>query len=167
MGVCYHYINYSKREYFAISALGGADKFSGIGRTLAARAFELMITKHNPETRTGRYAICGRWHGDQLGIDGDDFNPEWDMILDEFRNIGPDLIMMLYEVDGFEPIADAATKDTFFFMQLCHLVLTNQTPRLADEMQLFFGARYPKKFAELCRESPWFVPKNLSISTNG
>lgn len=165
MGVYYHYINHSKREYFAISALGGAIKFSAIGHNLAARAFGLLIARPNPETHMGMYRICGRWCDDNVVLDGDDYNPEWDTITDTYRNIGPDLIPMLVEVDGFEPIAQAASSDDWFFMELSYLTISGQTPQLEAEMIRVFGEGYRSRYGMLCRENSWFNPQNLGLDS--
>ena len=162
MGTYFHYVNFTRRERFSISALGGGDKFSAVGRTLAARAFEVMLTMRGSANLPDSYepARC-RWGGDEVAVVGDDSDPDWEAIRTGFVDIGANVILMLMEVDGFEPVREAAERDASLFMQLCHLATTGQSRPLEGELERHFGEDFRRKYKQLCEERVWFEPLNV------
>lgn len=163
MGVYYHYANFTKRERFSIGALGGEVKRSNLGYSLASRAFHLMLAGQpggvvGPVSR----GTIGRWAGDSIAILGDDITPDWGKIRDEFVNIEANAIILVYQVDGFEKLGDAAEREDSLFMELCHLVVTRQATELEWHMKQRFGTPYLQKYKELCAQRIWFEPKDLA-----
>ena len=151
MGVSYHYVNRARREHFAASALGGGDKRAALGRTLAARAFHLMLLPDHP---------AGRWAGDPITLLGDS-DPGWNEIRDHYTDVRAHAIRAVFEEDGFAPLGEAAATSDGLFMSLAHLALTRQLPALDDGLRAAFGADYPKHYARLCDTRPWFRPADL------
>lgn len=161
MGTYFHYVNFTRRERFRISALGGGDKFSAVGRTLAARAFEVMLTRRGPSDPRDSYDACCGWGGDQVAVVGDDREPDWEAIRTNYVDIGANVILLLIEVDGFERVAEAAGQDINLFMQLCHLATTGQSELLEKELARHFGKDFRRKYKQLCEERVWFEPLNV------
>lgn len=145
MGVYFHYANYTKRERFHIDALGGGIKRSAVGRTLASRAFHLLLLDEPRRT----VKDVGRWKGDSIAIVGDDYLPDWDKFMQEFVDIAANTIVLLYRTDGFQTIAEAAETESRLFMQLCHLVVTRQVLDLERHMKERFGERFLRRYQEI------------------
>ena len=162
MGTTYHYANLTKREWFSAGAFGENSKFSGLGRTLAARAFDLLLIIGGQPTDAAGPARTGRWAGDAVGIIGDD-HPEWLRYLDEFVLLDADVLALVYRHDGFDGIAAAARSDTVLFMQLCHLAVTRQVPQFEAHLKQHFGGNFLNRYAALFREVTWFRPKDLGL----
>ena len=168
MGIFYHYANFTKRERFAVCALGGGSKIQVLGRTLAARAFHLLTVDRTRPDRDG-YVSMGRghWARDSIAIVGDDLMPDFEHFQADFIDIAADVILIIFDEDGFEAIGEAATQDDMLFMQLCYLVATRQGLRLEVPMRAKFGGDYLKRYKELCRQNVWFSPKDLAASAGG
>ena len=145
--------------------MGGGMKFNCIGNTLAARAFELMLTstKARDHQPSGPHSMLGHWSGDSVAILGDDTEPDWERIKREFADIEASVILLVFEVDGFERLGEAAATDDTLFMELCHLVVTKQAPALAYSLQDRFGPKFLNRYGQLCQEMPWFRPKDLVV----
>jgi len=160
MGVYYHYFNFTKRERFCIDALGGGVKSAAIGRTLAARAFDLMLVGL-PHDRS--HAFNGRWAFDSVALVGDDALPteQWEQLRDEFADVTADAITTLFKSDGFEELGTAAERNDPLFLQLCHLVATRQLPALEPQMSWRFGDGFLKRYKELMLKHPSFVAVDL------
>ena len=161
MGAYFHYVNHTKKEFFAIDTLGGGSKFSDIGYSLTARAFSLLVIKPIPDFTWFNHRICGRWYGNNVALEPDDSNPDWEKIM-AYADISADVAVMLYEIDGFQPLADVAKHDDNLFLQLVYLVVTQQAPDLERELVLHFGVSYQTRYNELSAKS-WQQPKNLTI----
>ena len=161
MGTYFHYVNFTKRERFRISALGGGDKLSNVGLNLAARAFELMLTRRPAEEFKKLPDLCGRWAGDEVAVVGDDWDSGWDAIQKDYVDIGANVLLMLMEFDGFEPVGEAAERDASLFMQLCHLATTAQSGALEKEMEKHFGGDFRRTYKQMCRERSWFAPLDV------
>ena len=160
MGVYYHYFNFSKRERFAIDALGGNSKWGGIGRTLAARAFELMLVgvPHDRSPAPG-----GRWAFDSVAVVGDDTMPieQWERLSEEFVDVSADAIAAVFRADGFAELGAAAEREDRLFLQLCYLVATRQLPALEPFMRQRFGDAFLKRYKALTEKHPRFVAVDL------
>jgi hypothetical protein len=150
MSVYYHYVHLSKKERFAVDSLGGGIKRSSLGRTLAGRAFHLMLEN-----------VSGRWAGDNIVIMGDDVIPDWEQITAEFIDIEANAILTVFQADGFDEIRASAAHDNGFFMQLCHMVITGQAIEMEVQLQEMCGGSYQKRYAQLCQKRTWFLPKNV------
>ena len=150
MGIYYYYVNLSKSEMFAVDALGGGVRRSALGRTLAARAFHLMLTSEG-----------GRWAGDSVAIIGDDIAPDWQRIASEFANIQANAILTVFNSDGFEELAERATTDSRLMLQLCYLVSTGQAPELERDLNQICDDNYRKRYAALSKQHPHFHGINL------
>ncbi|NMC19092.1 MAG: hypothetical protein GYA33_01620 [Thermogutta sp.] len=162
MGVYFHYANLTKRERFAVNSLGGGIKFSALGRTLAARAFHLLMVSMGEFGRTTSAPMGpGHWAADSIAIVGDDLVPDWEGFKNDFTDIEADVIVLVFNADGFEEIGAAAAKDDALFMQLCYLVSTRQAMRLEPHMRERFGTNFLQRYKDLCRDRTWFVPKDL------
>lgn len=164
MGIYYHYANLTKRERFAVDSLGGGVKFSALGRTLAARAFHLLVVSLGQPRQSEQPVPMGpgHWAADSIAIVGDDLLLDWEGFKSEFADIEANAIVLVFNSDGFNEIGQAAAEDDSFFMQLCYLVSTRQAIRLEPYMRERFGANYLQRYKELCREVAWFTPKDLS-----
>ena len=163
MGVYFHYANFSKRERFAIDAIGGGINRGAVGRTLAARAFHLLLMG---EPAPGQHVTPGRpgyWAGDSIAIVGDDHLPDWEQFKVDFTDIDPDVILLVFDFDGFDEIGEAAENYTSHFMQLCYLVATRQALALDQHLRRRFGARYMKRYQDLCRERPYTKSADLAF----
>jgi hypothetical protein len=160
MGTTYSYANLTQREWFSADALGGSSKSSGLGFNLGARAFDLLLVRgggHSPSDPVR----MGRWAGDSIAIVGDD-DGEWLRYLEEFADLGADVILLVHAHDGFERLGEAAERDDGLFMQLCHLVVTRQALQLEPDMKSRFGANFRQRYKDLCAENRWFKPKDIS-----
>jgi hypothetical protein len=160
LGTTYHYANLTKREWFSAGALGENDKLSGLGVTLASRAFHLLLIREGEPSKIEEPVRLGRWAGDAVLLVGDD-DEEWDRYRDELVAIDADVILLLHEHNGFERIGEAAARNDVLFMQLCHLVATAKVPRLEAEMRGKFGSGFLRRYKELYKTINWFVPKEL------
>jgi hypothetical protein len=156
MGVYFHYANYSKRERFIASALGGGLKRGCLSHTLASRAFHLLLLDEPARASKD----VGRWKGDSIAIVGDEILPDWEQFTREFADIEANAILLVLNEDGFEIIGDAAEKDSGLFMELCHLIVTRQAPDLERYMKERFGDSYLRRYKELCGRKP-FEPKDI------
>ena len=161
MGITYHYASLTKREWFSADALGGNSKFSGIGLSLTARAFDLLLVRSHERAAT-ETVKPGRWSSDSIALIGDT-EDDWLYYLKEFTDIEADVILMVYFSDGFERIASAAADDSGLFMELCHLVTTRQAMQLESHMKQSFGAKFLQRYKDLCSERSWFTPKNVAF----
>lgn len=160
LGTYYHYVNFDRRERFITGVLGDGIKFYAIGHTRTARAFGLLLTR--PYGERGRGATdLGRWAGHAVAIVGDDPDPEWDDIVETFTDIEANVLRVVYEVDGFGPLAEAAEANDGVFMALCHLALTGQMPALREELARHFGVGFRKRYEALARARPGFIPHDL------
>lgn len=154
MGVYYYYVNLTKKEKFCIDTLGGSLRHRGLGRTLASRAFHLMLDYSK-----------GRWAGDYVAVMGDDNTPDWSHLSETLTDIDAIVILTLFYIDGFKEIGEIAKHDRYLFMQLCHLVVTRQALELEPLLLEYFGASYLKKYKELCKEL-YYLPKDLTLREN-
>jgi hypothetical protein len=168
MGIYYHYANLTKRERFGVDSLGGGIKFAALGRTLAARAFHLLVMSMEAPGQTKAVPMGpGHWAADSIAIVGDDLVPDWESFKNEFTDIEADAIVLVFNADGFEEIGAAAAQDDSLFMQLCYLVSTRQAMRLEPHVREQFGANYLQRYKELCRDRAWFVPRDLAAKRGG
>jgi len=170
MGTYYHYVNLTKRERFSIATLGGGMKHGAIGRTPATRVFELLLTRRKQPDRppeSGSLSV-GHWAGDQIAILGDDSEPAWEKIKEEFADIAANAIMLFKAIEGFEALGEAAASSDELFMEVCHLIVTRQAAGLMEPMQARFGSDFLSHYGKLCTERKWFVPKDLvDLKHNG
>ena len=161
MGTTYHYANLTKREWFSIDALGGNAKLYCLGFNLTARGFELLLVGSRAFAASDVLAVgVGRWALDSIAIIGDD-EDDWLRYNDEFADLTADVILLVASHDGFERIGDAAEHDDHLFMQLCHLLVTDQAPELEVHMRNRFGTRFLSRYRDLCRERSGFKPRDL------
>jgi hypothetical protein len=163
MGTTYHYANFTKREWFSAGAFGENCKISGLGRSLAARAFDLLLIVGERPADTAGPVRSGRWAGDAVGIIGDD-HPDWFGYLDEYVPLDADVLALVYGQDGFDGIAAAARSDDLLFIQLCHLAVTRQVPRFEPHLREHFGADVFRRYKALAGEVSWFQPKDLGLA---
>lgn len=162
MGTYDHYVNLTKHERFAADFGGGA-KQHALGRTLASRAFHLMLVGAPNVGAPAQQR--GRWSGDAIAIVGDDLRPDWERLQQDFTDIEANAILLVFNVDGFDSIAEAAQRDTALFMELCHLVASRQAMEIDPHMKRVFGGQYLHRYKELCKEKAWFKPKDLAAAT--
>lgn len=163
MGVEYQYVNFTKKERFGISPFGGNEKFSGIGNTIGARALGLMLcAPDNIRGHGDKSKLFGRWHCDSIAVIGDG-NNEWDnVICPNYTDITANVTLLIYNVDGFEPLLEYIDVCETFFLQLSYLALSNQVQHLADEMAKHFGPDYLKKYGDIMKQRPgYFRPRDL------
>jgi hypothetical protein len=165
MGTTYRYANLTKREWFDADALGGSSKAGGLGLSLTARAFDLLLVSGHPHAPS-RGVSWGRWARDSIALIGD-ADDEWPRYREEFADIGADVILMLYARDGFERIGSAAEEDPELFMELCHLVVTRQALQLEPHMKERFGANFRQRYKKLCEERGGFKPKDVVFAEGG
>lgn len=158
MGAYFHYVNETARERFSIGALGDGVKRSSIGFTLAARAFELMLIP--PEVDPSDRGLLGAWYGDRVAVASDQAE-SWDAF-DKFEDIGANVLVMLFETDGFDDIADAARRNNDLFVQLGHLAETRQHEGIASAFRDEFGPESHALYAERAACS-YSQPLNLVL----
>ena len=166
MGTTYHYANLTKREWFSTDALGGNSKFRGLGLNLTARGFDLLLVRGPAPAEADGPVRVGRWSGDSVAIVGDT-DDDWLRYHDEFADLTADVILLVASCDGFERIGDAAADDSGLFMQLCHLVVTRQSPELEAHMRQRYGTRFYSQYQEKCRECSWFKPRGIARPGSG
>jgi len=152
MGIYYHYVNHSKKEWFATDSLGGSPRLRSLGYTPASRAFHLLLASPH-----------GRWLGDSIAILGDDSEGDWDLIQEEYTDIQADVILMLIQKDGTDEICSNLQEKNNLFMQLCYLVITGQAKHFTRDIEPCLGAEYLKRYGRLCKETPYFSPKDLTF----
>ena len=150
MGVYYYYVNHSKRELFPVDCFGGPIKHNGIGRGLTARALALMLLEHH-----------GRWAKDEVVVLGDDHHDDWHEIKQGYTDVSANAILTIAVADGFEEILECADTDNKLFMQLCHMMTTNQIPQWQHCFLEHFGKDYSKKYRELCHLDQQWTPSEL------
>jgi len=161
VGTTYHYANLTKREWFRTDALGGSAKLTGLGRSLTARAFELLLVRNNVASMSNDPVWIGRWAGDAIALIGDT-DDNWLQYDDEFVDLTADVILLLVSNDGFDCIAAVAEEDSRLFMQLSYLVETHQAPVLEPHMKQRFGTRYWKRYQDMCHDQRWFKPRDVA-----
>jgi hypothetical protein len=162
MGITYHYANLTKREWFPIDALGGGSKLNGLGRTLTARAFELLLVKCSVPSMPNDPVRVGRWAGDAIAVIGDE-DDNWLQYGNEFTDLTADVILLLVSEDGFERIGSVAEEDSSLFLQLSYLAGTHQAPVLEPHMKQRFGRRYWRQYQDMCQHQISFKPKDVAI----
>lgn len=148
MGSYYYYVNDTKRERFCIDALGGDCRIHAIGRTLASRAFHLLLVRPPSSPESANAQFEGRWAGDSISIVADDSTPNFT----ELTDIRANAILSVFRIDGFEEIGNAADAEVSLFMELCHLVVTRQVIDLEPHLKSKFGAQYLSRYKDLCKE---------------
>ncbi|VTR96260.1 unnamed protein product [Gemmata massiliana] len=161
MGTTYHYASLTKREWFSTDTLGGNSKFRGLGLNLTARGFDLLLVRDLAPVAPAGPVRAGRWAGDAVAIISDT-DDEWLRYYDEFADLTADIILLVVSHDGFDRIGDAAAEGSGLFMELCHLVVTRQTPVLEAHMRARFGARFWSRYQDVCREHSWFKPGDIA-----
>jgi hypothetical protein len=161
MGTTYHYANLTKREWFSTDALGGNPKFGGLGLNLTARGFDLLLVRNDTPTVADAPVHVGRWSSDAIAIIGDT-DDNWLQYNSEFADLTADVILLVVSYDGFERVGDAAEGDSSLFMQLCHLVVTRQAPKLEAQMRVRFGMSFWQRYKDLCRDRMWFRPRDIA-----
>ena len=150
MGVYYYYANHTKREMFPVDCFGGPIKHNGIGRGLGARAFALMLQENH-----------GRWVNDKVVVLGDDHREDWIEIRDSYTNISANAILTVADAGGLEEVLEFAEADERLFMQLCHLIITDQTPNWQSQFEERFGAGYQSRYQKLCLQRQEWIPCDL------
>jgi hypothetical protein len=161
MGTTYHYANLTKREWFPTDALGGNAKFSGLGFSLTARGFELLLVNSNVPSMSNDPVRVGRWAGDAIAVIGDT-DENWLHYNDEFADLTADVILLVASCDGFDRVASVAEEDSSLFMQLSYLVATRQAPVLEPYMKQRFGTSFWKRYKDMCHERSWFKPRDVA-----
>ncbi len=92
MGTTYHYTNLTKREWFSTDSLGGDAKFRGLGLSLTARAFDILLIRSPTLTMHDGPVGMGRWSGDSIAIIGDS-DDNWLKYNEEFADLTADVIL--------------------------------------------------------------------------
>lgn len=161
MGTNYHYANLTKREWFEADAFGENSKRSGLSYGLSSRALHLLLLGDGSTAATSPINV-GRWSSDSITLIGDNDNA-WERYNQEFVDIAADVIMLVFAHDGFEPIAEAAERSNHLFMQLCHLVVTQQALSLERHMKEHFGSNFRQRYSDFCKQNRPFFPKNLAF----
>jgi hypothetical protein len=167
MGVDYSYVNFTKRERLEVDALGGGSGHRALGRTLASRAFQLLLIGMPGGEPPAPGQMKGRWAGDSVAIVGDTEWPDWEQFKVGFADLEANAILMVFRADGFEELGGAAEASTPFFMELCHLVATRQALELERDLKKRFGDRFLHRYKELCAERNWHTPKDMVSLTGG
>jgi len=147
MGEYFHYVNHDKKHRFCIGNLGGADKFSGIGRNLGGRAFCLLLTRSSSKTRY-EHTWVGSWIGDIIECVGD-----YSTLQDEYyryKEVTANIVKILYQVDGAEDLIEVARKDNQLFIQITHLIITNTLPEILPDFEEAFGKQWGKRYKGIC-----------------
>ena len=142
MGPYFYFVSHTRREYFSIDALGGGVKFTAIGRTLASRAFELMLST----------CIKGRWAGDSVALISDS-DTEFVEIREKYADVSANAILEVFSHDGLHDLGPAADQENHLFVQLCYLAATNQAPRLSEALKEHFGPDYLRRYKAACENS--------------
>lgn len=147
MSEYFHYVNHTKRLRFSNGDLGGGIRFDAIGRGLASRAFCLLLTRSHDYGPRYRSVGLGGWAGDQVECLGDH-----GALADEYQdyaNFTANAVILLYGIDGPEPLIEVALQDSTFFLQLAHLTNTEQGPALAPHLESSFGKDWRKQAKDL------------------
>ncbi|HYO09570.1 MAG TPA: hypothetical protein VER17_11415 [Tepidisphaeraceae bacterium] len=153
-----------------MDALGGGSKRSAFAYTLASRAFHLMLDDYPggypSATRVleSPWSQAGFWAGDSVAIVGDDqIVPDWERFAKEFAEVDANAILVVFNIDGFRQLGEAAERDDSLFMEMCYLVSTRQALALEPHLRRVFGHKYLHRYKELRQQLVWFHPKNLAI----
>jgi hypothetical protein len=156
MGAYFYYVNHTKREFFSIAALGGGMKHAAIGRTLAARAFELMLISQT-----------GRWANDQVELIADDWDRRWEGINETYLDIVANAVLKIFDTDKLEDLGPAADANDDLYMQLCYLAVTHQSEGLEEALKSHFGPGYLRRYKTACENClPRTVVKDLVPRTH-
>lgn len=175
MSVSYRYANLTKREWFDVSALGGGSADRTLGMSLTARAFELLLVRDRggggdgaaDRHRIGNPVEFGRWADDSIAIIGDT-DDGWTRCRAEFADLYADLIPLVFRRDGFAALGDAADANDRLYVQLCHLVFTQQATQLEAAMVERFGRNYRRRYeAAYPKLMPFQQPRDLRAPTAG
>lgn len=96
MSAYYFYANRSKQEWFSIDPADHDVKRYGIGKGLGSRAFCLLLLDNDPEHSVwDDHPLLGSWCGDSVYISGDDYDPDYQSIKAEWRDIADDVLDMM------------------------------------------------------------------------
>lgn len=159
MGEYFEYVNHSKKLKFDIGLNAYNNKFSGIGITLGARAFCLLLTKSEHFNKVYRHTLIGSWIGDKVSCIGDE--TKWDNKYDRYLDITANIIVMLYQIDGSEKLIEASSQSNSFFAQIAYLIFTEQLTNIIPEFENTFGKEWSKKYKIILQEEPYHVIHNL------
>lgn len=149
MGEYFYYANHDRKLLFDIGLNAFNIKFSGIGRNgIANRTFCLLLTQPSH----GRYShtLIGSWISDRVNIIGD--YSESYKEFDSYQNITANMILMLYQIDGAEPLVEAAKTNDYFFLQISYLIFTSQFTVILSEFNQAFGDSWSKNYKQLLEE---------------
>ena len=159
MGEYFSYVNHTKELHFGTGLIAHNPKFSGIGHTIGARAFELLLVLpegHNP--RCTQYPLIGSWIGDEVAIIGD--KGKAGDFCKSYQDVTANMIVMLYKIDGARYLMEIAKKNKSFFAALGYMVVTNQLPELASDFECEFGEYWMRRHKEDLRK---YAPYNLHL----
>ena len=146
MGEYFYYVNHDRKLCFDIGLNAFNIKFSGIGwNGIATRAFCLLLTK--PSDDRYSHTLIGSWIGDRVNIIGD--YSEWYDEFDSYQNITANIFLMLYQIDGAEPLIETANINDYFFLQIGYLIFINQFTAILPEFNKFFGDSWSKRYKQL------------------
>lgn len=159
MGEYFKYTNHSKKLKFNIGLNAYKDKFSGIGLTLGARAFCLLLTQSDHFNKVYSHTLIGSWIGDKVSCIGDE--TVWDYEYNSYQDITANIIVMLYQIDGAEELIEASTKCNSFFVQLAYLIFTRQFTDIVPEFESTFGKEWSKKYKNILQKKQYYVFHNL------
>ncbi len=159
MGEYFHYVNHDKKMRFCIGDLGGPIKFSGIGRNLGARALGLLLTQINDRSNAFQGSWVGSWIGDRVECVGD-HGPTYDLFVD-YPEVTANIIVMLYQVDGAEPLIESANNGEEVFARIAHLIITQQFTDIQRDFEQAFGKQWQKKHKAICEKSAFIRLHNL------
>lgn len=167
MSITYHYANLSKQEWFSASAFGGSGDRHGLGSNLTARAFELLLVWGYHQQRKQDPIAFGRWADDSIAIVGDT-DDKWLEYLKQFADLYVDLIPLIHRHDGFAGLGEAAAKDDRLYVQICHLIFTQQAMELEGAMKERFGTNFRQRYKDLLPRLQHFEqPKDLRLTASG
>jgi hypothetical protein len=167
MSTSYQYASLTKRQWFSASALGGSGNRHGFGKNLTSRAFELLLVGIPGASAASCGIYAGCWAGDSIAIVGDNCDL-WLKYDDDFDDVYADLIPMVNDYDGFEPLAEVAEECGRLYVQICHLIVTKQAIGLEAGMKLAFGANYWQRYKDLYPKLARFqLPRDLLPTAGG
>lgn len=164
MGEYFSYVNHTKRQQFSIGLASQNNKSSGIGRTLGARAFGLLITRSDHLVNVFGRAGVGYWEGDLVACCGDESACHVDWT--EYVDIDANAVSLLYRVDRSEYLVEWATESDFALVELAHLAKHAPFPALEADLRQAIGDEYDARLGEarvsypghlhaLVRDVPW------------
>jgi hypothetical protein len=154
MGEYFYYVNHDKQMRFSIGVFGSNYKFGGIGSGLEAKAFCLLLTKSH-KTKIFNLPFAGSWIGDRVACVGDE-HKSWQQCR-QYKNVTANIIVMLCQIEDIaEELIQRSRADDYLFVQIAHLILSQELPNLADRFTAIFGEQWVQRYEEVYRRHPYF-----------